>query len=86
MIRNLFRSVATGLAIFAAIGSLSAAHLTGLNLFGVTWLSNQLVTINPLTGEATIVGTSAKGSFATVSGVRDGQTFVFDQVMIASVR
>lgn len=80
MIRNLFRSVATGLAIFAAIGSLSAAHLTGLNLFGVTWLSNQLVTINPLTGEATIVGSLGEGIFATGLGVRDGKLYVFDQV------
>jgi hypothetical protein len=80
MKRNFLRYLATGLATLLAVGSLSAAHLTGLNLFGVTWLGNQLVTINPATGEATIVGNLGEGVFATGIGVSDGRLYVFDQV------
>lgn len=66
--------------LFASVGSLSAAHLTGLSLFGITFVGNELVTINPLTGAATVVGPLGDTIFATGLGVRDGRLYAFDQV------
>lgn len=66
--------------LFASVGSLSAAHLAGLSLFGVTAVGNELVTINPLTGAATVVGPLGDTIFATGLGVRDGRLYAFDQV------
>jgi hypothetical protein len=81
MKKNLLRIGAAGLAmLFASLGSLSAAHLTGLSLFGITFVGNQLVTINPLTGAGTVVGSFGDTTFATGLGVRDGRLFAFDQV------
>jgi hypothetical protein len=81
MKRNLLRIGAAGLALFfAAVGPLSAAHLTGLTLFGVTLVSNELVSINPATGEAKLIGSLDNIAFATGLGVRNGRLFVFDQV------
>ncbi|MBA2270242.1 MAG: hypothetical protein H0W20_06555 [Chthoniobacterales bacterium] len=81
MKRNLLRIGAAGLAmLFASLGSLSAAHLTGLSLFGVTTFGNQLVTIDPMTGAGTVVGSFGDTIFATGLGVRDGRLFAFDQV------
>ncbi len=73
--------VAAGLAIsFAVAGPLAAAHLTGWTLFGVTMVRNELVSINPATGAATIVGSFGDTVFATGLGVSGGRLFAFDQV------
>lgn len=81
MKRNLLRLGAAGIAIaVVSLGSLSAAHLTGLTLFGVNFASNQLVSINPATGAATIIGSFGDTTFATGLGVRNGRLFIFDQV------
>jgi hypothetical protein len=80
MKRNFLRILAAGAAIFVAFGSLSAAHLTGLTLFGVTWFGNQIVVINPMTGAATVLGSLGEGAFATGMGASGGRLFVFDQV------
>lgn len=81
MKRNLLQISAGAVAIFlASIGSLPAAHLTGLTLFGVNFASNQLVAINPATGTATIVGAFGETTFATGLGVREGRLFIYDQV------
>ncbi len=76
-----FRILTTSLAIFfVALGSLSAAHLTGLTLFGVSWASNQLVAIDANTGEGRVVGDFGATIFATDVAVRSGRLFTFDQV------
>ncbi|MFN2476041.1 MAG: hypothetical protein ABR526_06845 [Chthoniobacterales bacterium] len=66
--------------LFAATSSLFAAHLTGLTLFGVNLFNNQLIAINPATGQATVVGSLGDIVLATGLGVRNNRLFVFDQV------
>lgn len=82
MKKKLLRIGAAGIAVgaVASFGSLSAAHLTGLTLFGVNFASNELVSINPATGAATIVGSFGETTFATGLGVRNDRLFIFDQV------
>ncbi len=81
MKRNLLRLGAAGIALaVASLGSLSAAHLTGLTLFGVNFASNELVSIDPATGAGSIIGSFGDTTFATGLGVRNGRLFVFDQV------
>lgn len=68
------------MAIFATVGSLTAAHLTGLTLFGISFASNDLVTINPTTGAGTVVGPLGDTIFATGLGTTNGKLYAFDQV------
>ncbi|MDQ6625873.1 MAG: hypothetical protein M3Y69_07020 [Verrucomicrobiota bacterium] len=81
MKRNLLRIAAAGMALFlAATGTIVAAHLTGLTLFGVNLFNNQLLSINPATGKATVVGSLGDIVLATGLGVRNNRLFVFDQI------
>ncbi len=81
MKRNILRIAAVGMALlFAATGSIFAAHLTGLTLFGVNLFNNQLIAINPATGQATVVGSLGEIVHATGLGVRNNRLFVFDQI------
>lgn len=80
MNRKFLRLLAGGMAIFAALSSLSAAHLTGLTLFGITWAGNQLVSVDPATGAATVVGNLGDTIFATGIASRNGTLYAFDQV------
>ena len=81
MKRNLSRFLG---AVFAALllttGALPAAHLTGLTLFGITWFSNELVAINPMTGEARVIGSLGATAFSYGIAARDGKLYTFDQV------
>ncbi len=81
MKRNLLPLGAAGLVmLLASLATLSAAHLTGLTLFGVSELRNELVTINPATGAGRIVGPLGENIAATGLAARDGRLFAFDQV------
>lgn len=81
MKRNILRIAAVGMALlFAATGSIFAAHLTGLTLFGVNLFNNQLIAIDAATGKATVVGSLGDIVLATGLGVRNNRLFVFDQV------
>lgn len=81
MKKNLFRLRLAGLALLIACpGSLSAAHLTGLTLFGTNAARDQLVSIDPATGAGTVIGPFNATVFATGLGVRDNRLFLFDQV------
>lgn len=82
--------LAAGVALLLAVGPLSAAHLTGLTLFGVTFdgeiVGNELVTVDPATGESTRVGflgesARAYGVAARTDLIGGGdKLFAFDQV------
>ena len=79
MNRNLLRKTAvTAAALLALAGSLTAAHLTGRALFGVTFFGNELIEVNPTTGAARSIGSLG----ATVSpyglATRDGRLYTFD--------
>ncbi|MEP6699195.1 MAG: hypothetical protein ABJB09_05635 [Verrucomicrobiota bacterium] len=78
MKKNLRPILAAGLAAFlAASGSLHAQGPTPA-LFGITFFGNQLVTVDPATGSATVVGSIGQ----TVNGygiaARNGRLFTFD--------
>ena len=79
MNRNLLRKYAvTAAALLARAVSLTAAHLTGRALFSVTFFGNELIEVNPTTGEARSTGSLG----ATVSpyglATRDGRLYTFD--------
>ena len=68
------------LAFFCATGLTSAAHLTGKTLFGITLGSNELIAVNPMTGEARSIGSLGETIFAYGVAARDGKLYTFDQV------
>lgn len=89
--KKTFLALAVGVALLLGIAApLSAAHLTGLTLYGVTFdgeiLSNELVVMDPATGESTRVGflgesARAYGIAARTDLVGGGdKLYVFDQV------
>ena len=81
MKRNLSRYLAVaGAALLLTSGGVSAAHLTGRTLFGITWFSNELVAINPATGEARVVGSLGETAFSYGIAARNGKLYTFDQV------
>lgn len=80
MNRKFLTILAGGVAIFAAFSSLSAAHLTGLTLFGITLTGNQLVSVDPATGAARVVGDLGDTIFATGIASSKGKLYAFDQV------
>jgi hypothetical protein len=82
MKRNLFRflAVATIAVSLLAHGTLSAAHLTGRTLFGITWFSNELIAIDPATGEGRLIGSLGEAAFSYGIAARSGKLYTFDQV------
>lgn len=78
--KKIFRNLALGLAILMACpGLLSAALPDGSALFGITLISNRLVTIDPDTGTATTVGALGATAYPYGIGQRNGHLYTFDQ-------
>ncbi|MDQ6655229.1 MAG: hypothetical protein M3Y80_05385 [Verrucomicrobiota bacterium] len=80
MKNNLFRTLVIGVAALGLASPLLGAHLTGLTLYGVTVFGNQLVAINPATGDARVLGTTAEPMSAFGIAARNNRLYTFDQV------
>jgi len=81
MKKHLPRKLAVvAIAFVATSGSLAAAHLTGLTLFGITLGSNQVVSVAPTTGAAVVVGSLGATSSAYGIASRNSKLYTFDQV------
>ncbi len=65
--------------LFLALGPLEAAHLTGRTLFGTTLFRNELISVDPATGQGTIIGNLGEGIFPFGVAARSGRLYTYDQ-------
>lgn len=81
MKRTLIRNLACAALAASFLGGMAARGATPNDptLFGITFVRNELVTINPVSGEARIVGGSGETSYPYGIAVRNDRLYTFDQ-------